>query len=252
MFAFLGALVGWIVDGFKIAESAIVAFLVGAYNVLKVFAGAIWDGAKFFYTDILKPIGVWLDKAYDRLKTFYEKVIAPVQKWLQRITTQLRKIYNTYVQPVLSTIDGLRKTLELLKLLHVQWAAQLDAELAALEAKIAKPLLWAIQVINTIDSTISKYILTVDNLFQRVTHLKTIQRDVDAVRNIQWNRALSGFNSRQRTPDTPFPPLAAASDHLATFDAVLLDDGSGSGLNIADAEAAFDAMFSDEATQAAA
>jgi hypothetical protein len=240
MFAWLGALVGWIWNGLQAVSAAIVAALQVAVVLLKVAIGAVWSAARFLWTDLLKPIGQWLDAAYQRLRAFYESVIAPVKDWLDRIVATVRGIYDTLFRPILTAIDGLRRVLELLRLLHVQWAAQLDAELAALEDKIAKPILAIIQFVNGIQNTIDRYILTLDNLFQRVTMLGTIGRDLNPILNMQWGRLLGTLTPKQRAGPTGADDYHTV-DELSTFlDAIVAGDDETSGVDTAGAIAYFE------------
>lgn len=243
MFGWITSIVSWIWDGFQAISDAVVTGLVIAYHFLSSFASAIWDAAKWSYQNILKPVGEFLDKAYQRFKDLYEQYVVPIQAKLDRIVAGLRKIYNTYVQPLLSTIDGLRKVLELLKLLHVQFAAQLDAELGALEQKIAGPLLLAIQVINRIDSTISQYILTIDNLFQRVTMLNTIRRDLAPLGNIQWNSMLRNTVARGQAGVTPPATLTTMNDQLDLLDNVVAETDDNQTIDLSAADALLDELM---------
>jgi hypothetical protein len=226
MFAFLASLVGWIWNAFQAVTDAIVYGLVVAWHLLQAFAGIIWDGAKFTYQNILKPIGVFVDKIYTRAIALYTKYVEPVVKWLDRVTATLRKIYLTVLAPILSTIDGVQRVLKLLELLHVAWAKQLDDELAALEQKLSLPLQLAIRFLNSITNRIESYVLTAENLFQRVTHLNTLRRDLGAVANIQWNSLLRNV-AKKGSYQVVGPPAPVT---LGDFDEAV--DGFGAGADV--------------------
>jgi len=180
-----------------IADYAIIA-LTYAFNVLKGFAGAIWSAARFTWSNILKPVGEWLHKAYDHLKAIYDKYGAKVIKWARRITCAVRSVYDAYFRPILTTIDAVRRVLELLSLFHIQWAAQLDKALADLERKITKPILDIIQTVNFWVNRVESFVLTVDNLFVRATHLNTIRRDLAAIGNMHWNHSIATLTEKQK------------------------------------------------------
>lgn len=227
MFALIGAVVGWVVSAFQAVTDVIVYGLVAAAHFLFAFGIIIWDGVKFTYANILKPIGLFVDKIYQRAIALYNKYVEPVVKWLDRVTATLRRIYMTVLAPILSTIDGVQRVLKLLELLHVAWAQQLDDELAALERKLSLPLQLAIRFINSITNRIEAYVLTAENLFQRVTHLNTLRRDLGAVQNIQWNSLLRTVAPRRaaRVVGPPAPETAEAfvetfGDHFAIDQAV--------------------------------
>lgn len=232
MWPFVIALVGWIWDGIQAAADYVVIALQYAYFALKAGLGAVWDAARFIYSDILKPIGEFLNDAYQRLKTLYDKLLKPVLDWATRLTKALRLVYTTFVQPILSALDGARKVLQLLELLHVAWAKQLDDALANLEHKIAAPLLLAIQVVNAIDSRIESYILTADNLFRRATLIGSIQRNLNSIANMQWNRGLSTLTPDMRHQWNGANLLADADEHVALLESALSDDDVGPGIDI--------------------
>lgn len=235
MLEFLGLLVGWIWDGIQAAADYVVIALQYAYYALKAGLGAVWDAAKFAYNDILKPIGQFLKDAYDRLKSLYNSILKPILDWTKRITDALRKVYNTFVRPILSVIDGARKILTLLELLHVSWAKALDDALANLEHKITTPLQLAIQVINAIDSRIESYVLTADNLFRSVTLLGSIGRDLNPILNMQWNRMMDTLRPYKTDPPGGAAGLASIDEHLDLLGDALANDEVGAGIDVAGA-----------------
>lgn len=257
MFGWVAAVAQAIWDGIQAVADAVVVALTFAFKALKLFGTAVWDAGKFVYKDVLKPIGMFVDRVYKHVRDFIQKVYAPIHGWLTRISKALRLVYTHYVRPILNLIDGTRKILELLALLHVQWAAKLDAELAALERKLSAPILQAIQVINAIDSRIEGYILTADHLFQRVTFLRTLKRDVNAVANIQWNASIKAMSAGHETWLTGAAGLEAVDTHVQSFGQVLEGNELGSGVNVSDIAKTFDAAlttgtFDDGANDAAA
>lgn len=239
--AFIGAIISWVVGAFQVVSDAILTALVFAYHFLRAFAGDIWTAAKFSYQNILKPIGVWLDRVYQRAVALYAKFVQPVINWLDRVTATLRRIYMTVLAPILSTIDGLQRVLKLLELLHVAWAQQLDDELTALERKLSLPLQLAIQFINSITNRIESYVLTAENLFQRVTHLNTLRRDIGAVQNIGWNALMRNVAPRLSGWHQTPAKLAPLSDADAHLDSLVNGNGEAVGVDVSAALQEFDA-----------
>lgn len=236
---FILGFLGFLWDGVQaVADAAIIA-LTAAWHVLSAFAGAIWDAGKFTYQNLLKPIGVFLKDSYERLKGVYDKFVKPALKWLDRVSSALRKVYDTYFRPVLSAIDGVRKLAQLLELLHVQWAKQLDDYLLQLEHKIAAPILDVIQFVNAIDSRIDSYVLTVDNLFKKATLLGSIKRDLQPVMNLWWNGQTSHLTAAQKHGPQSADELHPLQDHADTFEQVLDGDESASGLDLGIMEQVF-------------
>jgi len=198
MFGFIVALAGWIWDAFQAVSDAVVVALVAAYHFLLSFGLAIWDAAKFTYQDILKPVALWLDKVYTRFAELYRKYVQPAIDWLDRVTKTLRKLYFTLLAPIFAVIDGVKKTLALLALLHVQFAQKLETELSDLERKLSLPLQLTIRFLNGLINRVESYVLTTENLFQRVTNLGTLRRDLTAVQNIQWGSLLRNLQGSQK------------------------------------------------------
>lgn len=237
MWGIITGIASFIWGGIQAGFDAIVVALQWAANALKTGLLGAWSAVRFAWSDIIRPIGQAVDWAYDRLKTLYTAVIQPALAWLKRITAVVRSVYNTLLRPILNTIDHVRQVLQLLELLHVSFAAKLDAELADLERKLSLPLQLVIQVLNGISNRIESYVLTAENLFQRVTHLGSIGRDVQAIQNIHWGQWVSGLTDAQRaTPATP-GALAPVDDHVALLQSALTDDTVGDGIDIAGAVA---------------
>lgn len=232
MWAAIISLVGLVWDGIQaIADYAIIA-LTYAYNALKAFAGAIWDVGRFTWDNVLKPVGEWLHAGYERLKAIYDRVLAPVIKWADRITKAIRDVYNAYFRPILSAIDGVRRVLELLSLLHIQWAQQLDDALAALERKLTAPILEIISVVNRWVNRIESFVLTVDNLFVRVTHLGSIRRDLNSITNLHLNRLFSTITPTQKQGSIGMQDYTPPDDRLTVFDTITAGDDSASPVDV--------------------
>ena len=202
MWAWIVVILQGIWDAVQAVGDVVVTALVWLYHALKIFAGAIWDAGKFTWNNIVKPVGQFLNRVYEKLKAFYDRVIKPVHAWLMRVSKALRCIYNTYFAPILTAIDALRKALKLLELLHVDWAKKIDDELGRLEQKLSAPIQVAIQFINRIISRIDAFILLPNNLFHRVTLLKSMGRDIAHTFNMSWNHAFHFMPE----PTPGFPP----------------------------------------------
>jgi hypothetical protein len=244
MWAWIGLIVGWIWTGIQATYDVLVTALLWAFRAAKAFGLLAWDAGKFVWSNIVKPVFEIL-KAYAKiLKDFYTNYVKPLQDWLKRISKMLRTIYDTYFKPVLDVIDAARKTLQLLELLHVEWAKALDQYLLKLEQKIAAPILEAIQFVNALDSRIDNYVLTIEHLFQRVTLLKTIERDVKPLLNIQWATMLRGLSQAVSGPRTGAPDAKSADEWHAQFEEWLDADGATGEPLIDDAVAQFEDALS--------
>lgn len=243
MFGWILGALGFLWNGIQAGFDAIVAALEWSVGALKSGLLAAWQAVKFTWSDVLKPIGRWLDDAYQRLRDAYTDVIKPGLDWLQRVTNALKSVYNTFLRPILSTIEQVRRILKLLELLHLQFAAQLDADLAKLEQKLSLPLQLVIGEFNKLTNRIEGFVLTADNLFVRGTQLASIGRDIQSISNISWNHMIDGIGTK--TPVRGGAPLqpATGADLTATFEAAAADDGD-SDAALAAATAALDELAS--------
>jgi hypothetical protein len=224
-------LVQWVWNGLQVAADVAITLLQFAYRGLRAFGVAVWDASGWFYKNLLKPVGDFIHRAYDRLRGLYEQFVQPALNWLHDLSNLLRKIYSTFVAPILSLIDGVQRVLQLLELFHIQWAKELDQALQRLEDKLSQPLQLAIRFLNQIVNRVESYVLTADNLFQRVTHLRTFQRDLNAVLNLQSWRLMGTLTDKQKAGPAGAQPLAAADDHLQFMEDVYNGNDQATGID---------------------
>jgi hypothetical protein len=243
MWAIIGQVVGWVWEGLKAVGTGISIALGPVVRLISRGLGSVWNAARFSWAHILKPAGQWLDRMYQRAKALYENIYPKVHEWLGRITKALRLVYDAYFRPILDTIDHVRRVLHLLALLHVDFAAKLDRELALLEQKIALPILKAIEVINAIDSRIDAYVLTVDNLFKRVTLLGSVARDVGAIANIQFRSMLRNVPKRVDTGKPQHAVLKTPAEHEERLSKILDDEAGSEDVDVAAGVALFDEIM---------
>jgi hypothetical protein len=243
MLGFLANLVSWIWNGIQAVADAAVIALQWAYRGLRLFSGAIWDASGWFYQNILKPIGQILYRAYDRLRGLYEQFVQPVIDWLGKLSALLRQLYTTFVAPILSIIDGIQRVLQLLETFHIEWAKELDDALQSLEDKLSKPLQLAIQFINGIISRIETYVLTADNLFQRVTHMRTIVRDLNAIGNLHAWQLMNTLSDKQKAGPSGSQPLATADDQAQWLDNVFSGNDQATGLDVESSATLMEQLF---------
>ncbi len=161
------------------------------------------------------------------------------------MTDALRRIYNQFLRPILSTIEQVRRILKLLELLHIQFAAQLDAELAKLEQKLSLPLQLVISEFNKLTNRVEGYVLTADNLFVRATQLASIGRDIQSIGNISWNHMIDGINGNPKPRDGAPLQSLPAEQFAAIFEASAAGEETDDTAGAASAfDAAFDAVLS--------
>ena len=240
MFAWIVTIGEWIWNGIQVGIDAIVVALQFAARVLKTGLLGAWSAVRFTWSDIIRPLGQILDDAYHGLEGLYKNVIRQALDWLTRVTRAVRSVYNTILRPIVNTFERLRQITQLLELLHVPFAAKLDRELADLERRIITPLRLVIQEFNHLVNRVESYVLTVENLFQRVTHLGSIARDLNAIQNFHWRAWAQSLSPTWTATPNPPAQLKSTTDHVALFDAVVAGDDEGSGLNVTGSLALFD------------
>lgn len=232
MWGVIVGVAGWIWGAAQTAIDAIVIALQWAAGALKTAVLGAWQAVRFTWNDIVKPIGRFIDDAFQRVKALYTNIIKPSLDWLKRVTHAIRSVYDSVLRPILNTIDRVRQVLQLLELLHVPFAAKLDAELADLERKLALPLQLVIRALNGLTNRVESYVLTAENLFQRVTHLNTIARDLKAIQNLHWAGWTEGLSTAARAKPPAPAPLAPATDHAATLTSVLNGNFDDAGVDM--------------------
>jgi|SRR5215472_9276768 len=142
-------------------------FLKIVQDVGKFFTH-IWD--KFFkgiFTDVLKGIvkfGQWL-----------KGIFGPVVKFLRTASRFIDRIYNHYIRPILRWIRIARVFLQLLKALHIKWAAKLDSILGKVQTDIQRAFLTVKQYLNVVIDLLN-ILADPSNLLRRPTTLLSLRR----------------------------------------------------------------------------
>lgn len=142
---------------------------------------AVWSTLKSVYSDILKPAWDKFNSLVTRLHGWLQTKFAPILKWLTTARKYVQGIYDTFVKPVVDVIDVAKQALNILAQLGVAWAKQLEQDLSELEAKIEEPFNYVEGKLNELINWVNQ-IVDLDGLFQRVTLLNSLVRDV----NNEW------------------------------------------------------------------
>jgi hypothetical protein len=239
MWEAVGLIAGWIWDGLTAAAAATVAALSATVSFLWGFAmatydglivvgkellaglGKAWDFFQLTYDDVLKPAWDKFYSMFDRVRTWLNDTFGPVIQFLQTVRTQILAFYKTWIKPVLDTIDAARSVLKVLEALHVAWAQKLDNALGDLEARINAPFLFVIGKLNELLNFVNR-VMTADGLIQRIAHLRTLARDIDATWSMLLQaktRPLSGDDQYgiTRSSETA-TPKTVVDDTIAMFE----------------------------------
>jgi hypothetical protein len=196
------ALFGWLVlvaeavwAGITAATAATVTFLAYMVDVLwivlqRIFNGLVsfggdllrglkhaWTFLEKLYEHVLKPAWVKFWRLIDATRRLLERVFGPVIRFLQRVRAELLALYEKFVRPVLDTIDLVRKVVQLFERLGFEWAAALDAKLAAISDWIYEQFAFVLRKVNEAINIIDR-VITADGLFQRLAFIRTLERDI--------------------------------------------------------------------------
>lgn len=235
---------GWIAD--KAATLAVILWnvtvIVGkalawfAINLGGVF-GKVYSLLSRFWSGVLRPFIAWTWGRIDKLASWLQRTFAPALKFLETLRLYVLKIYDTYFKPIFDTIEVVRRVLQLLAALHVDFARELDRKLAELEDRLLWPIREAMFRINQVSDWVNR-IVTLDGLLQRITLLRSVARDVGRIGAI-WHAAHTRpltDEERRASPSAPGlkPPEEAANDfrvylrtgqspHLAQLEEALTD-----------------------------
>jgi hypothetical protein len=159
----------------------------GIWRALQALAhlnfSAIWQALKRAYNRVMRTI-TWLRR----------RIIEPLDRYRRLIL----ELYNRFWKPVIRFLDSLRVFIRIIGIFNRRLAAQLDAALWRLEARILSPITAALRRINALSSQISAY-FTVLGYLDRTLLLESLRRDALLVWEILTN-------PRGRIFDKPKPP----------------------------------------------
>jgi len=221
------ALVVW--HAIQVVGSALGHFAIGLGQVLakvyKLFAS--------FWSAVLRPFIGYVWRAVDHLQAWLKGTFGPALKFLEMLRQRTLDIYNKYFKPVLDTIDVARRTLQLLAVFRVQWARELDRKLAELQDAILWPIREVMLRLNQAMDWINR-IVTLDGLFQRLTLLRSITRDIGRIGAI-WHAAHSRpLTDEERRTDPSLPPLVTAAETISDHRLWLRTGGGRQASSIAE------------------
>jgi hypothetical protein len=149
---------------------------------------------------VLLPLLRRLDDVLSRVFTWLRDTFGPVIEFLRKVRLRILEFYDKWFKPILDTIDVLRRILGIFSLFGLEWSRKLDRALAEIQDGIALAFERVLGEINRIMATVDR-IVTLDGLLQRLTLLRSIERDIAYI----W-RAHSNSQSKPLTD----PERAAA------------------------------------------
>lgn len=231
--------------------SALESFVLWLYQLIVVVFQVLWQVllslAKFF-SQIFTSVANFLKRLWDGFfKSIFTKVwnavraaqawleekLAPIIRFLKKLR-QLEEIYfNRYIRPMLLLIQHVRQYLQILSLLHVQFAAKLDAYLAQLQAKLVQSFATVMGAINTLIN-ITNALADPTYLLRKPLLLISIRRQIPALIHALTGRPPGyWFPSPRAAKGSPFAPVPSdfnfrdKSMNPPTSSYLSQDDGTG-------------------------
>lgn len=178
--------------------SAIEAALIQLFNLIVQVFQFIWNVIGFiadFMLKVFKSIGsffshLWTNffkgiftkvfSGIQKLTTFLESKLRPIIQFLTTVRKYVDKIYKTYIAPFLKVIQHIRQFLQILKLLHVKFAAELDKALGQLQRDVQGVFTQIRGILNTTIDLLN-IIADPSKLLRRPTMVLSIRRTIHAL-----------------------------------------------------------------------
>lgn len=147
--------------------------------MLKVFK-SIGGFFTHLWTSFFKDIFVKVFSGIQKLTTFLETKLRPIIKFLQMARKYIDKIYKTYIAPFLKVIQHIRQFLQILKLLHVKFAAELDKALAQIQHDVQGVFTQIRGILNTTIDLLN-IIADPSKLLRKPTMVLSVRRTINAL-----------------------------------------------------------------------
>lgn len=158
---------------------SIVSFLERAFTALRNFFRSLWHlGFRGFLSKL------W--GAFTSIKTFLHGILDPIIRAIRLVIAYQQYLFNLYIRPIFNLIQHMRSLLVFLRLLHVKWAARLDARLAEIEGKISSLALVGLRELNTVRQYLS-LILDPFGLFNPAVFVASAIRSITDLVNAFWS-----------------------------------------------------------------
>jgi len=211
-----------------------VAVIVGQHIVRLggIVAGVFkktWDFFTTVWSSTLKPFISWSWQQMQRLHAWLKSTFDPLLKFLESVRRDILDFYAKWFRPIFDTIDALRSTLRLLELFHVPFARKIDDALAALEARLLRPIRFALEKVNEAINWIDR-IVDFDGFFQRLTLVASAWKYERDMWSIWWGSVHRREAENPKTSPATVTPRTAESAASELRARVILNDHSKSAL----------------------
>jgi hypothetical protein len=243
VFAIIGLIFSFIFSAASAVADFIATIMWPIVLSLVSWARAVWAFVRPAWDLVVQPVAEFVDGLYDGLHQFLLDHFSWLLPWVAKATDFAKLIYLDILKPIRDVFTAVRNVLDILKALHVPFAAALEADLNALETKILGPLMEVVNTINNVAQIIQGLILDPAGLLLRSTLLSSLLRDQQYVARLVFAYELRpGPAYHPASTDHRFP-VRETSVYTDTFDAgVDGDDYDGQDL-ITMAESSFDEMI---------
>lgn len=152
-----------IIDAIIAALNYVWQWLLYFINVLWGWIKGIWKWLKGLPAHIKNWLSdFWHNHLYPFLQSVYyivDGIIRSIRELAHRLNNiilRIRKWYHDHIfkiqKAILDVLSAMRVSLALLRLLHVKWAAKLDADLAKIQGYVTLSITDVLKALNTISS----------------------------------------------------------------------------------------------------
>ena len=210
----IATIASWIWTGVQVAARVSLAILEWSVKVLWAFAQSVhnglvalgrgvtrgfqlaWGFLRSTYESVLLPAWQKFWQWFERFRGWLEDVLRPVFRFLEMLRAELLGFYNKWIRPILDSIDIARKVLRVFATLGADWARAADRRLAELQEWIAVPFRIVLAKLNEAIDTLDR-IVDAGGLFQRLTLMRSIERDIAYVARSFWRSQVKGLTPEE-------------------------------------------------------
>lgn len=181
---------------FRTSMIGIVRGLRSAFWGVGKLLGQSLDVFKWLYGNVVRPALSWTFRKLRALEQYLKVSFQPLFEKIRWLKEQINVFYRRFVRPVLDLIDIVRQANRVLKVFHINVLQKLDTVLAQVERRIEEPFLWIYRRLTDVENWLNR-IVGLDGLFQRLTLVRSIERDIR-----QISRAFGNWRHRDVDPRT--------------------------------------------------
>jgi hypothetical protein len=132
------AVAKWLFSIILYVAQVLLNFVVAVGNFLLALIGKIGQFAAWLWTNFFKGIFTRVMNVLQKAHDWLEQRLRPIINFLKKIRALQDAYFRRYLKPLLDMLQHTRQFLQLLRLLHISFAAQLDNYIAGLEARLAQ------------------------------------------------------------------------------------------------------------------